>query len=643
LALVAVAALSAALAAAALKPPTALAWQPGPAKYGVGERANVPVKARDGTVLRANVYYPTNKRNGREASGVFPVILTQTPYGKDDAKNAGSGSLGQLSGYNPYLVRRGYIDVIADVRGTGGSTGQWGFFDPVQGRDGATLVNWAAKLAHADGKVGLYGASYMGINQFETAADAGSRHVKAIFPIIAGNDIYRDTAFAGGFPDIEFGAFYLGMTAALNVVLPFEEHNQNLPTALADHVRDLKTFDINLLESIETGGSRAYDESYWQARNPVRYIPQIVRDHIPAFLIGGWYDLFQRGELLNYSSFQNAFRHRPVLAPMSRTQRVTSRYQLIQGPWYHVTAGQGLDYHGLGMDGVALAWFDHWLKGINTGITATRTPLHLEDLATSKWYSASRNPLNQATPKTYYLHPNGGLSPSKPPRSSQPDKLVFTGLEVPCSQAADQWGAGLPQLVLDYFHAGDPCVSNDHVSPLGPGTRNYLTKPFKRATTLAGPIGATLYATSTTPDTEWVVHVWDVAPGGSARSLTEGLLEGNQRALDSARSWYGPGRRPLLPYHRYTRSSRRPVVPGQVTRYDVEIFPTFDTLKRGHRLRITIETADFPHALPTITQGPGLIGGVYGLEHSRAHPSSVELPLIPGTRGLHPISKGPLP
>ena len=111
----------------------------------------------------------------------------------------------------------------------------------------------------------------------------------------------------------------------------------------------------------------------------------------------------------------------------------------------------------------------------------------------------------------------------------------------------------------------------------------------------------------------------------------------------NGRTWYGPGRLPLLPYHPYTKSAQHPVVAGKVTRYDLEIFPTFDTLRRGHRLRITIETADFPHALPTLTQGPGLVGGIYELEHSRAHPSSVELPLIAGTRGLSPISRAPLP
>jgi putative CocE/NonD family hydrolase len=631
------------LSTAAASAPAALAWKPEKPRYGIGARQNLAIKMRDGTTLRANVYYPTDPKTGKPASGKFPVILTQTPYGKDDAKYAGSGSVEQLSGYSPYLVERGYIDVIADVRGTGGSTGQWGFFDPVQGRDGATLVNWAASLPHADGKVGLYGASYMGIDQFATAVDAGPRHVKAMFPIIAANDIYRDTAFAGGFPDAEFGAFYLGMTAALNIVLPFEENNPNLPTALQNHVHDLQTFDLALVQSIEQDGPRAYDEAYWQARNPANDIARIVRDGIPAFLIGGWYDLFQRGELLNYSAFQNAYDHRPVLAPMRPNQPVTSRYQLIQGPWYHVTAGQGLSYHGLSMSGVALAWFDHWLKGIDTGITQTKTPLHLDDLSNGRWYEASRYPLNQAKPAPYYLQPGNKLAPVKPKGRSPPDTLVFTGLEISCSQSPEQWGAGLGQLTLSYFGLSDPCVSNDHFSPLGPGIQKYTSAPFKHATTLAGPIGATLYATSTSPDTEWVVQLYDVAPNGSARSLTEGVLEGNQRALNHSPTWYAKEGLPLLPYHPYTKSAQTPAKTGQVTRYDVEIFPTFDTLGRGHRLRMAISTADFPHALPTIAQTPGLLLGIYGLEHIPAYASSVELPLIPGTRGLAPTTRGPLP
>lgn len=627
------AAIAVALAGAPVASAQAGPWTPEPATYGQGEQTNVPVQMSDGTVLRANVYYPTDPGTGQAAPGPFPVILSQTPYGKDDGSLGGGTQFGELSGESSYLVQRGYIDVVADVRGTGGSQGEWGLFDPIQGTDGATLVDWAAGLPHSDGRVGLLGASYLGINQFETAADAGPAHVKAIFPIIAGNDLYRDTAFAGGFPDIEFSSFYLGMTAGLNLLLPVTEANDDFATALTDHVHDLVDFDAALLAGAETGQDVAYDQSYWDARNPVRYIRTIVADRIPAFLVGGWYDLFQRGELLNYSGFQNAFDGRPVLAPMTPGQPVTGRYQLIQGPWYHVTAGTGLSYHGLDLDGVELAWFDHWLKGVDTGIAATTTPLHLEDLATGEYADASDYPLARTTPTAYYLQPGGALAPGRPPAAGGADPLVFTGSEIPCTSSTEQWIAGLGALALSYFGLKDPCTQSVNLSQVGPGTQSYTTAPFTQPTTLAGPIGATLYATSTTPDTEWVVQLSDVAPDGTATALTSGLLEGDQRALDGSLTWYAPDRHPLLPYHLYTRATQAPVIPGQMTRYDVEVFPTYDTLAPGHRLRVTIATSDFPHALPSATQLPGLVSGVYSLAHSTAAPSSVELPLLSGSGG----------
>ncbi len=598
--------------------PQAQAWSPEPATYGMGEQMNVSITASDGTVLRADVYYPTQASSGAPAPGPFPVLLTQDPYGKDNAA---------FNGSRAYFVDRGYIFVHTDVRGTGGSEGEFGLFDPVQATDGADWVNYAAKLPHSDGKVGLIGGSYLGINQFETAAAAGPVHVKAIFPEIAANDIYRDVAFAGGLMDLEFDSFYLGLTTGLNLLLPATEYNNDTAIALDDHVHDVTSFDASFLEDIESGGDYAYDRSYWGARNPNQFIPQIVKDRIPAFLVGGWYDLFLRGELLNYSYFQNAYDHRPLEAPMTADQKVTPRYQLLMGPWYHVTAGDGLDYHGLDFEGLELAWFDHWLKGIDTGITDTTTPLHLEDLATGQYEEASRYPLNQTTDTTYYLHAGGDLSPSKPTSASGADELVFTGTEIPCTSSTEQWIAGFGAEALQDFGLKDPCTQSAGLSQLGPGTQSYTTAPFKTATTLAGPIGATIYATTTTTDAEWVVQLSDVAPDGNATALTSGLLEGNQRALDPAATWYAPDGNPILPWHPYTKAAQTPITPGQVTRFDIEIFPTFDTLEPGHRLRVTIATSDFPHALATANQLPNLIGGVYEVERNAADASSVELPL----------------
>src|SRR5207302_331964 len=96
---------------------------------------------------------------------------------------------------------------------------------------------------------------------------------------------------------------------------------------------------------------------------------------IPAFLVGGWYDLFQRGTPLDYSGLQNAYAGRPVGAPMTPGQPTTGRYQLLMGPWYHVTAPNGLD-----LQRIELQWFDQWLKGEPTGIAGTRTPVHAYEL-----------------------------------------------------------------------------------------------------------------------------------------------------------------------------------------------------------------------------------------------------------------------
>lgn len=598
-------------------------WTPEAATYGVGSLLNQAVTAKDGTILRADVYFPTTLTTGAAAAGPFPVLLTQTPYGKDVTVLGG--------GPDNYLVPRGYIEVVADVRGTGGSEGEWGLFDPVQATDGATFVDFAAAQPHSDGKVGLIGASYLGVNQFGTAAVAGPTHVKAMFPMVSGSEIYRDSSFAGGFPDMEFDATFLGQTAAFNTLFPASETNTDLAKAETDHIRGLADYQAATLADIEKDGDGSYDGSYWLSRSPVNDLEAIGRAGIPAFLIGGWFDIFQRGEMLNYSGLQNAYAGRPVGAPMTPDEPTSSRYQLLMGPWFHLTAGQGLNYRGLDLNGLHLAWFDQWLKDIDTGITDTPTGLHLEDLGTGKYQEASHYPLDQTTDHTYYLHPGGGLSTAKPAAGDGSDALIFTGTEVPCTSSTEQWAAGKGASTLSFLGLHDPCAQNATLSQQGPGTQSYTTTPFTTATTLAGPIGATLYAATSTTDSEWVVQLSDVAPDGTPTPLTSGLLEGRQRATDPTRTWLAPDGLPLLPYHPYTREAAAPATPGALTRYDVEVFPTFKTFLPGHSLRVTVATADFPHAIPEVAQLPGLVGGTYTLSHDTTGPSSVELPLAPLT------------
>ena len=91
-------------------------WTPEPATYGSVKEADQPVTMSDGTVLRADVYYPTDPVTKKQAAGTFPVIMTQTPYGKG-LLGAAPGSTAAQTGPNSFLIQRGFIDVVADVRG----------------------------------------------------------------------------------------------------------------------------------------------------------------------------------------------------------------------------------------------------------------------------------------------------------------------------------------------------------------------------------------------------------------------------------------------------------------------------------------------------------------------------------------------
>jgi putative CocE/NonD family hydrolase len=610
------------MGAAALAAP-AQAWQPEPATYGIAEQHNVPVRMRDGTVLRADVYSPADA-SGKPAAGPFPVVMTQSPYGKD----AGLGLAGQSgTGEFPYLIQRGYIDVVADVRGAGDSHGAWGLFDPVQAQDGAQLVRWAAKLPHSSGKVGLYGSSYLGIDQLLTAARVGRRSpLKAIFPVIAGNDLYRDTAYFGGVPGLEFDAIFLGLTGALDATNPLVETGRATDPDPADtvqvetqHAGGLVSYHADAVLDTELNGEQRYDEAYWHARNPRSILRKVVANRIPAFLVGGWYDLFQRGEPLNFSGLQNAWAGRPVSAPMLPHQRLTGRYQLVMGPWYHVTAGDGLD-----MGRLHLQWFDRWLKGIDTGITHTSTPLHLFELGDGAYREARRYPFPEATPTPYYLGAGNTLGTARPTDAAGADPIVFTGAASPCDRQSDQWGAGGAALATS---GQNPCASDDRTLQAGPGALTYTTAPFAADEVIAGPIDTTIFASSTRPDTFLEATVEDIAPDGTSGSLTAGGLLGSLRALDSGQTWLAPDGHPLLPYHPYTRASVRAVPSGEVTRFDIEVFPTFGKIAKGHSLRLTLTTSDTPHLGFTPDQLQNLAGGVYQVQRNAGAASFVELPL----------------
>jgi predicted acyl esterase len=155
----------------------------------------------------------------------------------------------------------------------------------------------------------------------------------------------------------------------------------------------------------------------------------------------------------------------------------------------------------------------------------------------------------------------------------------------------------------------------------------YTTDAVTSPTLVAGPITLTIHAAANTTETMWVAHLDEVAPDGASRPLSQGALLGSHRALDIARTWYLPDGTVLRPHHCSTRAVNQPVVPGELTRYDIEVFPTAALLDAGHRLRVTLTTYDFPNLVPTKPARRALTGGSYRIHQGGATPSHIVIPL----------------
>jgi predicted acyl esterase len=437
----------------------------------------------------------------------------------------------------------------------------------------------------------------------------------------------------------------------------------DLASIEADHANGLATYHAEQTANILSGGDNAYESSYWQARNPQNVIRRVVANHIPAYLVGGEFDIFQRGEPINYAELQNAWAGRSATAPMTPGQRTTGRYQLIVGPWEHLNGAS------VAVDPLELEWFDTWLKHERTGMAQTPTPLHYYDLGSGQFDETSTYPFTGATPTRLYFGPGRSLSGSPPsstgqggslppagglvgkltgfgrpatpagglvgklPVSAPPaiptsDTIAWSSAGSPCGRPIDQWSMGGISVPAGSAGLLAPCVNDDQLSQAGPWAISYTSAPFSRPETVAGPITATVYASSTRPETQLVAELEDVTPSGASYPLTEGALLGSLRAVDRSRSWTSHGIT-VLPYHPYTRASSQPVTPGAVTEYQIEIFPALATIARGNRLRLTLATVDTPHLTPLPKQLSQLAGGIYTIDRSAAHPSALAVELLP--------------
>lgn len=571
-------------------------WKARPATYGVSTTKDVALKMSDGVVLRADVLRPA-RADGTPAPGRFPVIVTQTPYNKNAPR---------LNFANEYLVTRGYVQVIADVRGTGGSDGQWSSFGPREQLDGKEIVEWAHSSARSwsNGNVGLYGVSYGAINQFLTAAQHPAG-LKAMFPIVPAGDVYRDVVASGGQIDVGFIPLWLGLVTGAGLVPPSYTATDPASgiSALLNHVQGATAFQGPTIGSAVTGDGQAYDGEFYKVRSPLNVVDKVK---VPAFVVGGEYDLFQRGE--------------PLLYERLRANGVPTRF--LFGPWTHLQAA-GADLSGARvgtMDELVLRWMDRYVRGRADAALATDVkPVTYYEIGSGTWRNAPGWMPASTEARTFQL--DGAATPGTPGKlvrgtsSGGADDVYPVPVAGLCTRSASQWTAGLL--------AVPPCEDNALNDSLG---TSYETAPLGSDLPILGPINAQLFASSTRPDAMLSVHVEDVAPDGHVERLTGGWQVLSHRALVASRNRVVDGQ-VIQPYHPFTKAAQVPMESGKVARIDVEVFPTGAVIKKGHRLRITVQQFDVPHLLAPLPQLVDSLGSVVTLHHSAKYPSRLVLPV----------------
>jgi predicted acyl esterase len=250
--------------------------------------------------------------------------------------------------------------------------------------------------------------------------------------------------------------------------------------------------------------------------------------------------------------------------------------------------------------------------------------LHYYDLGTGNFDETTTYPFTGSHPTRFFFGP--GQTLEQGPQQAGSTTIAWLPSGSPCARPVDQWSMGGVSIPSHMSGLMAPCADDDTPSKLGPGQVSFTTAPFRAAQAIAGPIAATVYASATTTDTQWVATVDEVTPSGLSYPLSEGALLGSLRAVDPKRSWSSHGIT-VLPYHPYTLASSRRVVPGKVTKYEIEIFPTLATIAKGDRLRVTVATSDTPHLTPLPLQVPDLVGGVYSIKYGGATPSSLAVEL----------------
>lgn len=526
---------------------------------------------RDGTRLAVLVSRPA--RGGKPVEGRFPVIwhhslsATQEPADGTGPRAAGFRSI-------PELTDHGYVVVQVARRGNGQSFGtRRGYHDRNEAHDAYEIVEWLAAQPWSTGAVGMYGCSNTGDAALH-AMTVRPPHLKAVFAGCFSWDKY-DAMRRGGI----FAQWGTGPQRTIEqdmAVKPVDgdEDKKLLRQAAEEHQRATPLLELWKSMPYRDSWAPSVQSRFWAEGSGSSYADQIRRSGAALYIVGGWRDEFRDQGFITHLN-----------VPGSR---------ILVGDWLHC------QNDGFALVEEAHRFFDHHLKGIDTGISRD-PPVHYFTVGAGgagEWRSAAAWPLPQARPLNLYLA-KGGLQLGK--RSGG---VLDAGFTVNYGVSCPDAGSGATV---------QPC----HVPGAG---LSFASQRLDSDMETTGHGLADLWVSSTAEDANIFLYLEDVAPDGTVKVVTEGRLKASLRKLAQA-PWALPG----LPWHRAYAEDSQPLKPGEAVRLQFDILPTSSVFRKGHRIQITVTGADHRERGRDEKAQPPRIR----LISSAATPSFVTLPVVP--------------
>jgi putative CocE/NonD family hydrolase len=560
---------------------------------GAGVRLERATECRlsDGTVLVSDHYLPSGDRP-------WPTLLMRQPYGRDIASTV-------VYAHPAWFAQRGYHVVIQDVRGRGGSQGQFYPFRH-EGRDGAETIAWLMKHSACNGRIGMYGFSYQGATQFLAAVEQPPG-LQCIAPHMAAADLYAgwfyhqgalrlSSTLGWGIQMLREDARRLGLRDASDKLeaawsniraqaaqAPYAEHPAITDPALPSYLRDW-------ISHREPG-------HYWQSLD---ISTRLDRIQIPALHIAGWFDTYLEGTIAAYRA----------LCDHAGSDFARKNQYLLAGPWIHIPWGDRAgeanfgNQANLNTDELLLRWFNHWLK--DSGEFAAEPKVRHFALGPNEWKAADAWPPSAEAP--LYLRSagyansrkgDGFLAPALPPATEPHDVFVYDP-EVPVI------APGGPQSMSGPF--------DQSVLEMGNNMLVYTSAPAPHEIVVLGKPRMELFAATSAAHADFTAKIVRVTASGRAEFLSIGIA-------------------------RSSHLFREPTyAPDQVFKWTFTLEPVSFVLAPGERLRLEIASSAFPlydrnpsTAVSPQNADPWNWGrSTQQVVHTPQHPSALYLPIAGG-------------